>query len=115
MCKRFFLLLMLVVASVSLPVQHSDASTWSQFFSNVKSIQTGTVTTSGNTGTATISSVNTAKSVLIYDGFGSAGPSALVEKFFPYIALTNATTVTATQLSSSSTSVVVSFTVVEYN
>jgi len=64
----------------------------------VRSIQAGTIilTNAVLTNTATITSVNTAKSVCIYTSKQSnQGPSATGNNHWSYVVLTNATTVTA--------------------
>jgi hypothetical protein len=69
-------------------------------FGSIKSIQRGTVTANGaTTGTATITSVNTAKTELRYLGFSSA--SAILDRINSRIDLTNATTVTLTKATAS--------------
>jgi hypothetical protein len=84
---------------------------YSSFGSNIKSVQQGTITISSSTsGTATITSVNTAKAVIHLNGAyftGSSSPCGVG------VALTNATTVTAT--TGASANITVKFTVVEYN
>jgi hypothetical protein len=91
--------------------------------SPIKSIQRGTITiaASATTGTATISSVNTGKSVLhllgwtqTYEQSATSGTHRY-PRMFPRIALTDATTVTATRNSSDSAeTVTVSYEVIEY-
>ncbi len=70
----------------------------------IKSVQRGSITITGGTGTntATITTVNTLKSELTYLGttIGSTGADVA------WLALTNATTVTATNKAGSSTSIV---------
>ena len=87
--------------------------------SPINSVQYGTVTiASGATsGTATITSVDTSKSVLGFLGFTTAVDSSGVQnRVFPRITLTNATTVTATRdTSDPGKSVTVSFVVTEFN
>lgn len=85
--------------------------------SYIQSIQKVAITISaGNTsGTATISSVTTANTVLIYDNFTSADTSSAFGQFFAGLTLTNSTTVTATRAISASTSdMIVYCTVVEF-
>ena len=87
--------------------------------SGIKSVQQGTITiaNASASNTATISSVNTAKAFVLYggnewggsDGLSSSLPSALFR-----IALTNATTVTASRGNTESSNVC-SYTVVEFN
>ena len=86
--------------------------------SPINSVQYGTVTiASGATsGTATITSVDTSKSVLGFLGFTTAVDSSVQNRVFPRITLTNATTVTATRDSSDPVkAVTVSFVVTEFN
>jgi hypothetical protein len=91
--------------------------------SPIKSIQRGTITiaASATTGTATITSVDTAKSMCLFLGFTTTWDFASADnwrasRLFPRVALTNGTTVTATRNSSDSTATVtVSYEVIEYN
>lgn len=83
--------------------------------SGIKSIQRGTITLTGvASNTATITSVDTANSLLRWLGESSndAGVNT-TERSYVKLDLTNATTVTATRTSATSNSVV-SFEVVEY-
>lgn len=84
----------------------------------IQSIQQGTITIAAGTlsNTATISSVNTANSILIWDGTKTDTPSpTTTQRWITRIALTNGTTVTATREASSGTVVVtVGFTVIEF-
>lgn len=95
---------------------YSDARTGS-----IKSIQRGTlaVGSGSGTGTATISSVDTAKSRLDLLGVSSdvngAGSDTQFGDHMVRIALTNATTVTATRFGTPAHILTVSFEVVEYN
>ena len=83
------------------------------FGAGVKSVQTGTILMSGVTSnTATISSVNTAKSVVLFGGWTTDNTSGSL-LFAPYLTLTNATTVTATRSTISNTTTV-SYTVLEF-
>lgn len=84
------------------------------FGAGVKSVQTGTIviTATNLTNTATISSVNTAKSVVLFGGWTTDNNSGTLV-FAPYLTLTNATTVTATRSNTSNTTTV-SYTVLEF-
>lgn len=74
----------------------AGASGWSA----IKSIQYGTYTFAGGatTATATISSVTTGKTALIFLGFAIEKGATTGVFNLPYITLTNATTVTATRI-----------------
>lgn len=63
----------------------------------IKSIQRGTVTVTGAANTATITTVNTAKTEFDYLGFSDTDTSNN-NGVIPYAVLTNATTVTATNV-----------------
>lgn len=78
----------------------------------IKSIQRGTIaiTSTNQTNTATITSVDTAKSILIHLGQKSGGSDS---SQVAYLELTDATTVTASREGTSST-LTVSYEVVEY-
>jgi len=82
---------------------------------SIKSIQTGTVTIGSgqSSNTATISSVDASKSMLIWGGNETASGPALFRYCFCYAELTDATTVTAVRQGSSG-SMTVRYTVVEY-
>lgn len=84
-------------------------STLTQFLpqTGIKSVQAGTfsLVNGSSTGTASISSVNTAKAFLIFLGSTEANP---------YIYLDNATTVIAVRDNTTNTRTV-SYTVVEFN
>ena len=89
-------------------------STLSQFSGGgVKSVQRGTITVSGTsqTNTATITAVDTSKSMISFTGF-SGGAMSTYDNW-PRLFLTNSTTVTATR-NGSSFSVVVSYEVIEF-
>jgi hypothetical protein len=86
--------------------QLNPAQMWSQqplasrTASVIKSIQSGTIALpNGNTtGTATISAVTTAKSMITLNGLSStSGNATYPHTRMGYIALTNTTTVTATR------------------
>lgn len=85
----------------------------------VKSVQRGTITIdkSQTTGTATISSVTTSKSMLILLGTTptDSGGTQYADYTDAYLTLTSSTVVTATRKSaSSSTGVTVSYQIVEF-
>ena len=89
-------------------------STLTQFTgSGIKSIQRGTISISNAlSATATITSVNTNKSMVSFLGFTET--STLTDnRGAAYIVLTNATTVTANRLTSSNTTTV-SYEVIEF-
>jgi len=80
-------------------------STSSQFGGGIKGIQRGTITiTTGVTGTATITSVDTTKTELRMLGLTYDG--ATLPESTCRMALTNATTITATRGSGGNTTVV---------
>lgn len=84
---------------------------------NIKSIQQVAITigTGATSNTATISAVDTSKSVIIWNGFNTDHTGSSAAEVFTRIALTNATTVTASRnTSSGSFSVIVRATVVEF-
>lgn len=80
---------------------------------NLKKIQYGVITIAkdSTTGTATISSVDTSKSILLYLG---AAADSNYETYNPYLQLTNSTKVTATRNISVSGVSKVGFCVVEF-
>lgn len=81
----------------------------------IRSIQRGTVTTNNQlTNTATITAVDVANSILVYQELSSAGGTADQTMWRHKIELTNATTVTATVAVVEAVAHVVSFEVVEY-
>jgi hypothetical protein len=85
----------------------------------IKTLQVGTVTLTGAaTATATITTVNTAKAILIPEGYsGNIGDAAQHGQSFYSLDLTNATTVTMTagvNLGASGITSVFGFTVVEF-
>lgn len=93
-------------------------SNLSQFFGGgIKSIQRGTITVALSSGagsnTATITSVNTAKSSVHLLGFTPASQFAATA--WARVTLTNATTVTANAAGGSDRNIVVEYQVVEYN
>lgn len=99
-----------IFASLVIAPSAEATTTWAGFFSSINSIQTGNCTTnsSGNC-TVTISSVNTAKSIVLSNGVGGAtAPTAYV------LTLTNATTVTCQNYNGTSSQICY-FTVVQYN
>lgn len=75
----------------------------------IKSIQRGTISITGTSATATITSVSTAKSAVAFLGFQSNSYSIDA----PSVTLTNATTVTATRSVGTNTSIC-GYQVVEY-
>jgi hypothetical protein len=80
----------------------------------VKSIQAGTIAVSGVTSnTATISTVNTAKAFVIFNGFSTSTTGGDMGRAMVRVSLTNATTVTAEKSNSIGDSTV-SYTVVEF-
>lgn len=84
--------------------------------SYVQSIQRGTITiASGSTSnTATITSVDTTKAIILYQGLTATSTSS-VQSVASRIELTNGTTVTATRGASNTDSVTVAYTVIEFN
>jgi hypothetical protein len=84
----------------------------------IKSIQRGTITISGfdTSQTATITSINTAKSFISFGGSTSVNTSTSAEIIRPArVVLTNSTTVTATcAAQNSSAATTISYEVVEY-
>ena len=82
----------------------------------VKSIQRGTITisASGTSGTATITAVDIAKSNLTMLGFATASTDSNPSTHNPRIALTNATTITATCTSAAGGAIIVSYEIVEF-
>lgn len=86
--------------------------------SAVKSVQRGVITlsTENSSNTATISSVNTSKAVVIYTGntYGYAGSSPGASKEHYYLELTNSTTVTVKCATTVNAEVNVPYQVVEY-
>lgn len=98
-------------------IQNANASTFSQFFTSIKSIQRGTiaVASGATSATATISAVTTSKSSVQFLGFSCAcTPLAADGSEYTYVVLTNTTTVTATRVNLNSSSIVVAWEVVEY-
>ena len=86
-------------------------------WNNVKSLQTGQISMGGYSATATITSVNTAKALLIYQGSNSNdtgnADSGLIE-----ITLTNSTTITADRDNNTGSGFgtgLVNYAVVEFN
>ena len=79
----------------------------------VRSVQAGTITLSAATSnTATINAVDTARSIVLFNGHSSASTAAVLTTSQPGLALTNSTTVTASLASAGSGTV--AFTVVEF-
>lgn len=86
----------------------------------IKLIQPGTITIANgvNTNTATITSVDTAKAFVVFGGTSSAQSGDTTDqpdKWLARLALTNATTVTATRNATVGGDMIVAFTVVEFN
>jgi len=81
--------------------------------SPIKSIQTGTISSTTPSATATITSVDTAKSIVLWGGFESTSTTAAEIRHNIALDLTNATTVTA--FTGTNVSIKVYFTVVEFN
>lgn len=72
-----------------------------------KSVQRGTITlASATSNTATITSVDTANTLLFWTGTTVSATSAIYDSAFVRLALTNATTITATQISTATSNVV---------
>lgn len=96
-------------------------STTSQFFSggtSIKSIQRGTITVaSATSATATITSVDTAKSELrmLGETMSTAASIGALATNFVRISLTNATTITATRISAAADATIVSWELTEWN
>lgn len=90
----------------------SDTTNWQPTGDRaVKSIQRGIISmTSVTTATATVSSVNTAKSLLTFLGFNTA---QLTNDYNPSIVLTNSTTITATRVNNGASNTTVSWELVE--
>jgi hypothetical protein len=90
----------------------SDTTNWQPTGARaIKSIQRGTISmTSVTTATATVSSVNTAKSLLTFLGFNTAQGT---NDYNPSIVLTNSTTITATRVNNGSYNTTVSWELVE--
>lgn len=83
--------------------------------SQIKRIQRGTISLVGASTTATITSVDTAKSVVSFLGQSNTGSTAdHPNGYFMRLTLTNATTVTADRGGTGAITPVVSFQVVEY-
>lgn len=79
----------------------------------VKSVQTGSMTVASGTtsNTATITSVNTAKAVVLYGGYSQVSTAGT---YGGTLVLTNATTLTGTIQASDGANHIVTFTVLEY-
>lgn len=83
----------------------------------IQSIQTATITMAAGSGsgTATISAVDTAKTIVIWNGVNTNSAStANYARVAVRLAVTNSTTITATREATSTDSVTVAFTVVEF-
>jgi hypothetical protein len=97
----------------------NNMSTLNQFVGNrIKSIQRGTISIGAvsTSATATITSVDTTKSILIQLGSnGAQNNTYSVSSTDGYLVLTNATTITANKgVSGTSNIVIVSYQIVEY-
>jgi hypothetical protein len=99
-------------------------STLSQFFGNgspIKSIQRGTISMpqEGVSATATISSVNTSKTMISLLGITTSETSANLNQYLTRISLTNSTTVTIDRVTgfaaSGTRTLIVSYEVIEFN
>jgi hypothetical protein len=94
-------------------------STISGRLGSIKAIYKGTVTinNSSQSGTVTITSVNTAKSLCFFMGwmYISGGGNVPTGNDYPRIELTDSTTVTATRGAVTTTSIAVGYIVVEFN
>lgn len=87
-----------IVAGAGTTNPSSDATNWRpEGMRAIRSIQRGTITVSetGTSATATISSVNTGKTELRFLGVTSLAGGAYLNEGMVYVVLTNATTVTA--------------------
>ena len=83
-------------------------------FYSLKTNHTGTITISGTSGTATISSVNTAKAICFYTGLNLNEIVALYGTNAPRLTLTNSTTVTVAINSAPTGTLYVGFVVAEF-
>lgn len=82
----------------------------------VSSVQRGTISLSGSSATATISSVDTSRTAVTCLGAASGRAAAWTQNSaHPIMSLTNATTVTAAYNSSASGTTVVSYEAIEFN
>jgi hypothetical protein len=79
----------------------------------VNSIQRGTITVSGSSNTATITSVTTSKAFLTFLGFTFDTNDANPSRWFTKTVLTNSTTVTADRSNGAAGAAIVSYEVVE--
>lgn len=89
-----------VVAGAGTTDPASDATNWKPIGGRaVKSMQRGTatITSNGTTTTATVSSVDTTKSVLRYLGNSVSANDSAIQACVGFITLTNATTITFTR------------------
>ncbi len=94
---------------------HAEASTYSQFFTSIKSVQYGSITYGSASATATVSSVNTAKAVLSFLGYNTDVIATDGQTgYVPNITLTNATTVTSTTRTNTGASKTVTFVLTEF-
>lgn len=83
---------------------------------SIKSIQRGTITLSGTStsGAATISSVDTSKSVLTVLGSSASAAGTALQGAFGRVTLTDATTITVNRTTNGSNDLIVSYQIVEY-
>lgn len=95
----------------------------SQFYpgSGIKSVQRGTITMTNleTSASATISSVNTSKSMISFLGFTTTETTPNTDQYLTRISLTNSTTVTINRNTpfavSGTRSITVSYEVIEFN
>lgn len=81
----------------------------------VTSVQAGTISTTGTSGTATISSVSTTASSVFYQGMSQTLTSFHFDVNTMVLTLTNATTVTTTNINGASGTTIVGYQVVNWN
>lgn len=107
-----------IVAGAGTTDPSSDATNWRpEGMRAIRSIQRGTITVSGTgtSATATISSVNTGKTELRFLGVTSVLEGTYLNEGMVYVALTNSTTITAArQYGGNSNTAVVSWELTEY-
>ena len=93
------------------------ATSWNKAQGAIKSIQQISITlavTTGTSGTAAISSVDTTKSYVVCNGQNNDTAAADPRDYLCTLVLTNATTVTATRNRASTTGITIKGTVVEF-
>lgn len=83
----------------------------------IKSVQRGVITISSGTssGTATITSVDTSKSIVNFLNWACNTGGVAQSNYSPYVTLTNTTTVTAAKGDTSAITDYVSWEVIEFN